>query len=741
MLPRHLNNVPDNKKAKAPYNFVELPNDIIKLEPDSLPQQNTYYPQSGNRYTGKIECTLTTESPLYIRCGFTKEEFECGAESKDLLDFFYTQPEIKNLKPVIPGSSLRGMLRTLVEIITFSKIDRVSDKQRLFFRAVAANPSKDSLGQAYKKYVEPRIIQAGYLKKDSQGWYIQPAISHNGSTFAWVRETDLNLAELKKFDDANYCPQYIDVSYTKVNIDLPGTHQKKGMLVTSGNMKQENQRQASPRRNHCLIFECLVFEANPESAKLRIDNIALEHYRNSLTDFQQQTPFDKDWGILQEKRPVFYYLPEGSNTVGFFGQSPNFRIPYSPQGNGQATTVVDFIPEDLKNALVIDLADAIFGWIKDENIPTDLRQRGSRVFISDANYISAENDIWYTGNSNDTIIPKILSEPKPTCFQHYLVQPAETKADKSQLKHYASQPIDKTIIRGHKLYWHKGSNPDIEHPDGDNATGTQITKIKPIKAGVSFTFKIHLENLSDIELGAILWILKIAANPKYCLSLGMGKPLGMGAVKIEHELLLNTRDNRYSQLFNESKWLTGEENQSDTISKSEACIEAFEKYITDNIHPDDHPEGENAIKLDEIPRIQMLLLMLQCDNQLSADDTRYMTIEPNEYKDRPVLPTPFQVMGVPEQDKRRFGNINGNVPKPKKRDAVKISPKFLEGQILDAKVLNIKGVEVTYELPDGVKKTIKEHKKANFLEEGQTIKVKITALKDDGSIKYVKYHD
>jgi CRISPR-associated protein (TIGR03986 family) len=678
MNPRHIKKISDpNRIAVAPYNFVELPNDIVEVTQDSLPQQNVYYLESENRYTGKIECNLTTESPLYIRCGLTKEEFECGTDSKDLAEFFHNQPEFKHLKPVLPGSSLRGMLRNLVEIISFSKIDRVSDKQRLSFRAVAANPSKDSLGQAYKKYVDPRKIQAGYLKKDSQGWYIQPAKNFNGSTFAWVRETDLNLAEFKKFDDANYCPQYINVSYTRVdidyndrakrlfaqNVDLADTHPKKGILLTSGNMKQDNQRQASPRRNHCLIFECLVFEANPESAKLRIDNIALEHYRNSLTDFQQQAPFDEDWGILQENRPVFYHLPEASYTVGFFGQSPNFRIPYSPQGNGQATTVVDFIPGNLKNALAIDLADSIFGWVKDENVPIDLRQRGSRVFISDANYTSAENGIWYMGNSNDMIIPQILSEPKPTCFQHYLVQPDETKADKSQLKHYASQPIDQTVIRGHKLYWHKGSNPNFKHPDGDSATGTQITKIKPISKGVKFEFNIHFENLNNVELGALLWAVSISSdksqvfkigkeNEKYCLSLGMGKPLGMGAVTIKPKLYLSDRTSRYQQLFNGNQWNKAE---SLTTDEQQSLIQEFENYIITEIteiSDDDKPKEGEINSLKDLPRIEMLLAMLRWNSTPQPQDTRYMKIEPNEYKERPVLPTPLQIMSI--TDNRRF---------------------------------------------------------------------------------------
>ncbi|MEH2128716.1 hypothetical protein [Nostoc sp.] len=231
--------------------------------------------------------------------------------------------------------------------------------------------------------------------------------------------------------------------------------------------------------------------------------------------------------------------------------------------------------------------------------------------------------------------------------------------------------------------------------------------------------------------------MKVAAEPEYCLSLGMGKPLGMGAVKISHQLHLSDRTSRYSSLFNEKQWLTGEEDQSNTASKYFDCIKAFEKYILDNIHDDDHPQGCKATKLAEIPRIQMLLAMLRCDNPPLAENTRYMTIEPNEYKDRPILPTPLQIMDIP--DNRRCKNQDIPIIKLRKD---KKSEKFQVGQIIDARVTKINGIKVTYEITKTVQKlTEREPRKAAFLQEEETVKVKITALKEDGSIKNVKLDD
>ncbi|MBD2194844.1 MULTISPECIES: hypothetical protein [Calothrix] len=64
--------------------------------------------------------------------------------------------------------------------------------------------------------------------------------------------------------------------------------------------------------------------------------------------------------------------------------------------------------------------------------------------------------------------------------------------------------------------------------------------------------------------------------------------------------------------------------------------------------------------------------------------------------------------------------------------------KFTVGQIVEATVTAIKGNKVTYEILGAIKLTEKEPKKAQLLSEGQTVKVEILDLKEDGSIKKVK---
>ena len=66
------------------------------------------------------------------------------------------------------------------------------------------------------------------------------------------------------------------------------------------------------------------------------------------------------------------------------------------------------------------------------------------------------------------------------------------------------------------------------------------------------------------------------------------------------------------------------------------------------------------------------------------------------------------------------------------------SHEFAIGQIIEAKVTAVKGNKVTYEILGTIRLTEKEPKKAQALSEGQTVKVEILDLKEDGSIKKVK---
>ncbi len=72
----------------------------------------------------------------------------------------------------------------------------------------------------------------------------------------------------------------------------------------------------------------------------------------------------------------------------YFGHSPNFRIPARLYGSDRAATPPDFLPDAFRKDSAPDLADAIFGWVKEAEGPKE--QRAGRVSFGDAHYTGAE---------------------------------------------------------------------------------------------------------------------------------------------------------------------------------------------------------------------------------------------------------------------------------------------------------------------------------------------------------------
>lgn len=658
MTPFHLPDVPAEREAIAPYNFVPLPERVVPAEQQAPVDQSQYH---GDRFTGRIECTLTTESPLFVRCGLTPEQLAEGLEAKDRPDFFYTaSPDT----PVIPGSSLRGMLRSLVEIAAYGKIDRVTDRPRFFYRAVAAKKD-DPLQAPYEAAIGKfgRNVRAGYLERDGDAWFIRPVKPLQRASFFKVKEWDKKKRreliprtfKYLRLNDSGYEPQYVECSFT-VTRGERGSYVKpehigpprqikggnEGWMVTSGNMLETGKDAPgveSPRTSHVVVLKAT------ESTRLAIDPQAVEDYRAGRTEFQQKAPFDPDWGVLQPGRPVFYLDPGPAGVVQAFGHSPNFRLAYRFPASKRAATPWDFVPPDVLAEDVTDLAEAIFGFVGRQRRRGEGREQAvaGRIFVGDATPLPGQADPWF---SEQPITPHVLGTPKPTTFQHYLVQP---RSEKVGLKHFGHRPGEETEIRGHKLYWHKGGQPAIEMPADRPAKDTQTTTIRPVRQGVSFCFTLHVENLSQVELGALLWVLRLGGDPAYRLKLGMGKPLGMGAVRLEHTIVESRRYERYLNLFSGDTWATGETTLDS--SKQDVAVAAFEAYVLEH-----SGEGERYIALRDTLRMRCLLALLSWPGPL-PERTRYMEIErtqlprlgsdPNEYSARRVLPLPTQVARMP----------------------------------------------------------------------------------------------
>ena len=650
-MPRNYRRGRGLQRARAPYNFVpevtQEPNDQESMRVyDPMPAQNglpAHNVFDDNLKSGYFTVHVKTKTPLFIRGMLTRAESKqnekqrkAGKETNQSEDFFSHDGKT----PVIPGSSLKGMLRSLIEIISFSKMHFVSDSPKIFFRAVAAQRD-DPQGTAYKKimgnlqqYIHAGSnIEAGFLMKRKGKWYVHPAESFGEFPFALVADKPDVVGDvegIKHLNQGNYQINQFPVAYAM------GRHNKAShvytpnnpddataVLVCTGNMAEtqsSNQRIRTNRKKFVLVKTERGKRPRP------INETAIRDYLDGLSGFQtgkndqSEKFFDNKNGLLKQGRVVFYIEEEGE--VIRFGHTPNFRIAHliKTKEGSRATTPRDLVPPELLNSHLIDYADAMFGYVSDSNE----EQRTPKAYAGRVSVTSAmPNNNNYVAH-NQAITPRILGSPKPTTFQHYLEQPTQATNDKSRLHHFGTQGA---VIRGHKQYWRQNIRgiSDIEaHPSDIKDKEKVTTKIKPLTEG-EFTFTVHFTNLTHSELGALAWALTLGDDPNAYHMLGMGKPYGMGVVKLTPQLTIVDRSKRYSQLFSDSgKWFTGE-----SIENIDTYIQAFK----------DEVRNHTRIAFDDHWRIQQLKAMLRLQSKNQEFD--YMELE--QFKDRPVLPYPDEI--------------------------------------------------------------------------------------------------
>jgi len=691
------------RAANAPYNFIPLNEKVVEAE--KIPDFDKYHE---DRKTGWIDITIETITPVYIRDTLDNDEIKQQEEAKKKNrpfihpDFFSPGGGHR-----IPGSTIRGMARNMIEMVSFGKFVNFDDK-RLYFRAMADRAT--GLKETYDSKMVQTIkgvtaIQplAGYLKKRNNRIVIVPAKTYNNDniTFYKINESKLigksfypepmSLEVPKRDGGTRIIPNRdykfviqpvvfkkkspksyshrggeIFLYYGKVtDIDLEEnvsdlSNWKKGTLVCTGWMYGKH-------------MHWVINEESENIQPLTIDDKLLQSYKD---DVDRCKDANANLLIQLKNHPdgvLCFYITDANGRVATFGHTGMFRLPYeksikahvpeylhekkyaiTPQRLNWIETDKSNVPADIiesldkmnpckfseddfekkvdkiladthkrkeykniiyKHTQIFDISEAIFG---NESL------FAGRVFFEDAFLCQGQKD-----ELMGEEYLKILSSPKPTSFQHYLVQHSDNTRN---IKHYD----DNVSIRGYKLYWHKSGDENNwkENPNQIRENDTQHTKVKPIKPKKMFSGRIRFENLTFVELGALLFSFDL---PQGCHhKIGMGKPLGLGSIKITPKLYLSKRTDRYNNLY--SEWnnaiKASDKTETDTLKTS------FENYVLGQI------DETSASELWQTERLKELLTMLDYKkgNELEkSNKISYMSIQRKEFTERLLLPLPTQV--------------------------------------------------------------------------------------------------
>ena len=636
---KHIEEIREENKAKAPYNFIPLNEKVAEAEP--IPDFDQYYDVDQynlKRHTGWIDLEMETKTPLYIRDALNETEMKDQQAAERKGERYIHSPFFSpGGKPQIPGSSVRGMIRTLVEIAGYGRFGAFDDKG-LYFRGLA---DKSNLRFEYQSHMSPynkqqkksiHKMNAGFLFKVGFDYFIRPA-----SGFKQIPKEEAR----KKVEKTGQ--SYNPFNFYKVD---------DGWVVVSGHMQGKKK-------------EWLIFPA-ASSESFQIPDIDIRNYKND-SNRSSDAPNLLEKAAKMKEVPCFYVRwtdNSGKERVSF-GHTGMFRLAYKK-------SIGEHIPIDLRS-MSYEISPDRIKRIQEAGVPDNIIQRlekfekkpfsekefteklkgiadqkeyrsiilkhtakhdisaaifgnaetfAGRVFFEDALLKDGQQNVLMEEN-----IPKLLQTPKPTTFQHYLVQPEDNLKAR---RHYN----DNSAIRGNKLYWHKSGEKWIETNPTNLGRDNLITKITPVKPNTKFAGRIRFENLSKVELGALLFVLDL---PEGCLhKLGMGKPIGLGSVKITPELHLSDRNKRYEDLFFE--W-EKEPEKKDNLSEFK---KAFEQHVLREI-------GDKADSLWNTGRLNELKTMLDFEKgrQLETEGKiRYMKIKGqnnNEFKDRPILPLPTRV--------------------------------------------------------------------------------------------------
>lgn len=633
----------------SPYNFVSLPSKAVSRynNPKELPAHNSLQNRDGKELlSGVIEYTMEAMTPIIVSGGMI---------DKDALFF-------KNLTGdyAIPGNTIRGMVRTNSQTLSFSNIVRghrdgkypeseIADSKFLF-RDITGN---GSLAERYRNILNidrnkriSKNMKAGYMVKEGKKYFIKPAIFlKEGMPYLRVDEIllrkiydkdlkgiefmyeeslinsekelgVLNKAVAERKDRTSqrkiqdilkrhsrekwYKPYQLEISFEYYSNDKAFKVTKvgrKGKYSNNGYILSGGFIRG--KRSHYVVGD---IEEN--SGMIEISHDDKEAYIDDLIMTKKMSKSDRKmakdqgfFGLPSDNEIKPIFFIQNNNKL-HFGFTPYLRMIYSK-------SILDGICPSYKDVKGISYTDSLFGFINlkdDKGINLNYKSR-----------ISFEDAVAHEGAmvDKDSTIRMLLAEPKPTSYNLYLKQ--KLNADKKQLKIYE----DDFEIRGIKQYWLKDyiEMPDLEKSKAEN----MIFTIHPLKESTKFSGKIHFSNLEEDELGLLIWSLKLDDN---CYqNIGLAKPYGFGRVKLDD---ISLKVENLEKKYDEFSFDYMEDMELDKY------LDMYKKTFSNKYLSGKSINEQESIK--ELMYIKKTLI-----DKKDASWYRYMELD--EFKDRKVLPS------------------------------------------------------------------------------------------------------
>ena len=521
-----------------PYNFIKLPAE----------KQKAY--EESDSHTGVIEYTITTKSPLFIPntssdnafLTYTKQDENEKKQHRSYDFYSYTElnPE-KNYKdnyyaPVIPGSEIRGMLRSVYETLTDSCMGVLNDDVYPVKRNVQAfQPALlHRIENGFELYDAENCI---YRKGEKDRWekLYETEKLKEGTKVYFVKRSRMSADGKRKISPiTEYCS--IDQNDSKLAVSNARGSKECGYLI-----KGMSDQTVGKKHN------CHIFVKGGSQARAKLNKNDIRRLEDVIKSYQEQPGAEdsyKEYGkqlenFVKNKNNAEEYFPV------YYSQNPAKNSSYYLAPACFTKEVAGYSVGDLAGGLKpcqkkvsTCPACSLFGMTGSDNE----NSISSRIRVADATvetFQERRNSLTKEEVSkvfDPIIVMEALGSPKISNTDFYLEKPEN--ADFWTYDYYIRQgkPYSyQATLRGRKFYWHQA---DKKLPL--NVEKTKLNKtVRPVKSNTTFVAKVYFEKISNKQLKQLLWILNGGTEEEQkekgtiAYKIGNGKPLGLGSVKLE----------------------------------------------------------------------------------------------------------------------------------------------------------------------------------------------------------------
>lgn len=509
------------KNFTTPYNFIALspwvyfPKWAEKVRLDTPLEEGI---------SGCYELEIHTQTPLLV------SEEKSAQERRDRL--FITTPDGTK---IIPGSSLKGAVSSLLETATFAKF-RIQDK-RLSLRDL-------SLKKDYTDKLNNEVMTGFLSFNQDEGWCLTKCDSARVShemienhfkkkkyEFHSQRLVSKRYQMISSLIKSPTAPIAFSLdSNGNISLQKDGTEAKKGSLVfvgqvstlkTSQGQSYNDLRGKASRENQSKLKEYIFFDEKTEHQIVP---------QQDINDFIFNHQKSDSWAFWERhkgnKVPVFYIKDNGHFRIGL---SRLFRLGYKLS----LYEALENTSKDHLDTSRLDFSELLFG--------TD-----NTFKVEKSSHKGLKGRINFSHFTVDKEVPTdplevVLASPKPSFYPAYINQP-NAKSGVIKNTDYTTLMFSKAELKGRKRYPVSNYRDVLKTVDQElkqkglpspRKNKNISSKLHPVGKGSIFKGKVRFHNITPIELGAILWALTVSGKQdKYSLSLGMAKSYAFGQIKI-----------------------------------------------------------------------------------------------------------------------------------------------------------------------------------------------------------------